>query len=75
MARLFSLTIVLLFTVYAQADEPFVPGTGEFVGIIGDDFEDPRRPVTRTTNNNGLLVESRATDVGTKAHFAGNLMW
>ncbi len=43
MARLLSLTVVLLLlATHVQADEPFVPGTGQIVTTIGDDFEDSR---------------------------------
>ena len=42
MAKLFSLTVVLLIATPVQADEAFVPGTGQIVTTIGDDFEDAR---------------------------------
>lgn len=40
MARLICLSLVLITAQQSQADEPFVPGIGEYVSIIGDDFED-----------------------------------
>lgn len=46
MPQLLANTCLFLFLIaisaYVQADEPLVPGTGEFVSIIGDTFEDPR---------------------------------
>ena len=39
MARLYTLTLVLLTATQAQADEPFTPGTGVKVTQAGDDFE------------------------------------
>jgi len=36
------LLIAFFASGYVHADEPFVPGTGEFVKLSGDDFEDPR---------------------------------
>ena len=42
MARLLSLIMVLLVSSQVRADGPFVPGTGQIVNTIGDDFEDAR---------------------------------
>ena len=41
MARLFLLTVVLLIAAQAEADDAFVPGTGQIVRLSGDDFESP----------------------------------
>ena len=43
MARLYFLIVVLLISPQVlRADEPFVPGTGQIVTAVGDDFEDTR---------------------------------
>jgi len=42
MARLYSLAAFMLLATHVQADEPLVPGTGQIVTTVGDDFEDAR---------------------------------
>ena len=42
MARFLSLIMVLFVSSQVQADRPFVPGSGDRVATVGDDFEDAR---------------------------------
>lgn len=56
----------------ACADAPFVPGTGEFIAKVGDDFEDENWAYTYNNPKNSFELDGQARNPG---GFAKNLRW
>ena len=67
-----SLAAFWLLAASAWADEPFLPGTGEFIAKVGDDFEDPNWAYTYNNPKNSYELDGRARN---PAGFANNRRW
>lgn len=58
------LAALLCFPANAAADEPLVPGTGEFIAKVGDDFEDPNWGYKYNNPKNSEELDGQARNPG-----------
>ena len=59
-----SIAALLILATNAAADEPLVPGTGEFIAKVGDDFEDPNWGYKYNNPKNSQELDGEARNPG-----------